>query len=257
MKHGDFTELAAEYINRPGYSLEALDVIATYVKKKMGKNELIVADVGAGTGKLTENLCELGYSGFAVEPNESMRNEGMKYIKGKAFEWSEGTAEVTGLESNTVDWVLMGSSFHWTDIPVALEEFSRILRPGGFFTAIWNPRDIESSEFHKSIEAEIHKMVPDLKRVSSGASKNMTDMDEKILSTEFFSGLFFLEAPFKEIMTQERYMGAWRSVNDLQVQAGDERFRQILDMIAKKIEPMELIEVPYKARAWTVRAVMR
>ena len=34
----------------------------------------------------------------------------------------------------------MGSSFHWADTLQALEEFHRILRPGGFFTAIWNPR---------------------------------------------------------------------------------------------------------------------
>ena len=256
MKHGDFTLLAAEYINRPGYALEALDIIAAYVKKTIGKDKLIVADVGAGTGKLTENLSQLGFLGYAVEPNDAMRGEGIKYTEGMPFVWSKGTAEVTGLPPGSVDWVLMGSSFHWADTPVALEEFARILTPGGFFTAIWNPRDIEKSELHRSIEEEIHKIVPKINRVSSGSSKNMKDMDEKILSTKYFDNLFFMEVPFKEIMTKERYMGAWRSVNDIRVQAGEERFAQILDMIAAKVAPYDTIEVPYKARSWTVRAVI-
>ena len=57
-------------------------------------------------------------------------------------------------------------------------------------------------------------------------------------------------------MTTERYMGAWRSVNDIRVQAGEERFQQIMDMVQERIKHLDSIEVPYKARAWTVRAVI-
>lgn len=57
-----------------------------------------------------------------------------------------------------------------------------------------------------------------------------------------------------ENMTKERYMGAWYSVNDIRVQAGEERFGQILEMIEKKINHLDMITVPYKIRAWTVRA---
>lgn len=64
----------------------------------------------------------------------------------------------------------MGSSFHWTDAPRAVEEFRRILKPGGFFTAVWNPRDIKRSQVHTEIEEMIYKEVPDLKRVSSGST---------------------------------------------------------------------------------------
>lgn len=37
-----------------------------------------VADIGAGTGKLTENLVSIGLGGFAVEPNDAMRAEASK-----------------------------------------------------------------------------------------------------------------------------------------------------------------------------------
>ncbi len=55
MKQGDFTKLAKDYINRSGYSETVLTVLRNHVQTVFGKLET-VADVGAGTGKLTENL---------------------------------------------------------------------------------------------------------------------------------------------------------------------------------------------------------
>ena len=256
MKHGDFTELAEFYVHRPGYSGLLLNMLYAYVKSTRPPNQdFIVADVGAGTGKLTENLAALGLAGYAVEPNEAMRKNGINALKDAPFTWLKGTAEATGLPDNCCNWVLMGSSFHWADTEQALRDFHRILRPGGYFTAIYNPRNIEKSAFHQNIEEKIAQMVPGLRRVSSGSSKNMKDMDEKLLSTKYFGDLIFSEAAHTEIMSKERYLGAWKSVNDIQVQAGPEGFRKILDFIQAEISPYAEIEVPYKSRSWTVRTI--
>ena len=257
MKHGDFSELARYYSSRPGYSLQALSVIKEFICSSLEKKSLLVADVGAGTGKLTENLSQLGLEGYAIEPNDKMRKVGIELNKCKKFKWIKGSAEVTTLGDNSVDWILMGSSFHWTDAPAALAEFNRVLRPNGFFTAIWNPRDIESSEFHQSIEDKIKQIVPELCRVSSGSANNMKDMNKKLLNTPYFNNLFFVEAPFEVYMSQERYLNVWRSVNDIQVQAGSERFNKILEMIQREIKELDSIMVPYKARAWTVQSTKK
>lgn len=253
MKHGDFTKLAKDYIHRPGYSKTVLSVIGAYAGG--GRSGFRVADIGAGTGKLTGDLSALGFAGYAVEPNEAMRSEGMRLFEGESsFIWSEGSAEITGLLDHCVDWALMGSSFHWADTKLALAEFHRILKPGGFFTAIWNPRNIEGSELHQDIEAIVHGELPNLKRVSSGAKSNIGDIESLLLSTSYFSDLFFVEASHEETMSKERYMGAWRSVNDIQVQAGETKFRQILNKIEERIADLNEVIVPYKSRAWTVRA---
>jgi Methylase involved in ubiquinone/menaquinone biosynthesis len=252
MRHGDFTELAKFYGNRPGYSKVVLECLKNHIFNIVGEGK--VADIGAGTGKLTENLAEIGLNGFAVEPNGAMRAEAAKHSWGESFVWSEGYAETTGLEDNCVHWVLMGSSFHWADSEQAVREFYRILVPGGFFTAIWNPRDIESSELHQRIEGAVYAEVPTMKRVSSGKSISTEEMKEKLLSGGYFKDILFVEAPHVEIMTKERYMNTWKSVNDIQVQAGEEGFQRILGKIGKIISEFDKIEVPYRSRSWTVQS---
>lgn len=251
MKHGDFTELAKFYVDRPGYSLVLLNYIKTYIRDTLGR-DIVVADVGAGTGKLTENLEQIGLAGYAVEPNDAMRQEGMNLFAGKnTFEWRSGSAESTGLPDECVDWVLMGSSFHWADATRATEEFRRILRPGGFFTAVWNPRDIQRSDIHRKIEDMIYKEVPGMKRVSSGSVITTEMMAQK--AGDHFRDLIFMECMHDELMSKERYMNIWRSVNDIRVQAGEEGFRRILKNIGDILKDYSEISVPYKSRAWTAQ----
>jgi len=148
----------------------------------------------------------------------------------------------------------MGSSFHWTDAPQAMKEFYRILVPGGFFTAIWNPRNIECSELHRRIEDAVYSEIPQMKRVSSGKTVTTEEMKEKLLGSGLFKDILFVEAPHTELMTKERYMNTWKSVNDIQVQAGEEGFQRILSKVEDLICEYDEIEVPYLSRSWTVQS---
>lgn len=253
MKHGDFTALAKYYVDRPGYSVALLEYVKAYLQETKGA-DIVTADIGAGTGKLTENLEQIGCRGYAVEPNDAMRQEGEKlFQERKSFSWLKGTAEETGLPDNSVDWVLMGSSFHWADAPRAVKEFQRILKPGGLFTAIWNPRDIGRSELHKGIEEVVYAEIPHMKRVSSGGTVTTEEMEKKLCEGGLFKDLVFMECNHEEVMTKERYMNIWRSVNDIQVQAGEDGFRRILNGIDKKLEAYDSVAVPYRSRAWTAQ----
>lgn len=254
MKPGDFTTLAENYAKyRPGYSLAVRKALLCYVGAD--RPGFQAADVGAGTGIWTRLLAEAGVSITGIEPNDAMRAQGEVYTKGASVQWRPGSAEQTGLGTASVDWITMASSFHWVKQPDGLQEFHRALKPGGYLTVLWNPRDIEGNALHEQIEQLIHDRVPGLKRVSSGGSKHARDYYQELIAGGLFEDVVFFEAKHELIISKDHYIGAWRSVNDIQVQAGPERFEQLLTEIRSMVEPMDQIVVPYKTRAWTARRV--
>ncbi len=253
MKSGDFTELARHYENRPGYSEVALDLLLARIAR--AGPPPAVADVGAGTGKLTRQLAAREIEVTAVEPSDAMRAEGVRVTEGLPIEWRAGSGEETGLPDGTFRWALMASSFHWTDPRRSLPEFARILEPGGFFTALWNPRDLERSEFHTGIEEVVRSLGPDVERMSSGHAQHLRDVEDLLVSTGQFRDPVLVEARHEEVMSRERYLGAWRSTNDIHSQVSDEIWDEILRAIERETEGHAEIAVPYKTRAWTVQKV--
>lgn len=79
-------------------------------------------------------------------------------------------------------------------------------------------------------------------------------MAEKMMGTGLFEKMLFIEGNHEETMTIDRYMNIWKSVNDIQVQAGEEGFRRILSKIENKLDGYKEIQVPYRSRSWTVRS---
>jgi SAM-dependent methyltransferase len=251
---GNFTRMAEHYANRPAYSRDVLAMQLRTVAAARPAPRF--ADIGAGTGKLTQMLVELGLSGSAVEPNDAMRSVGERGLKpGPALDWRKGTAEDTGLPAGAADWVLMASAFHWTEPRRSLPEFRRILRPGGYLTLLWNPRDLEASAFQKKIDSMVHEMAPGMQRRSSGAKQYTEHLERTLGESGCFRDVVFMEAAHVEVMSRDRYLGAWRSVNDIQAQAGPERFAQIMAAIERETQGMERIEMPYRTRAWFARRV--
>ena len=253
MKHGDFTGLADDYARfRPGYAPQVATAILSYVGRD--RTSVDAADVGAGTGIWTRTLAARGlHSVVAVEPNDDMRRRGIETSRGTDIAWRKGSAEATGLPDRSVDLVSMASSLHWADFDQACEEFHRILRPGGVFVALWNPRLIEANPLLVEIEAQITRLKPDIQRVSSGRSGITEQLTDKLSAKPQFAEVLYLEGRHCGHQTPEQYIGAWRSVNDLQVQLGPQLFRKFLDFTEERIAGLTAVETIYVTRAWAAR----
>lgn len=134
MKQGDFSKVAKHYHNRPAYSSMLIEKLIKCVNDK-NKPILNVVEVGAGTGKLTKMLADdFNLNINAIEPNDNMREEGIKFTQNsKNIIWHKGSGEETNMSSASADWVIMASSFHWTDPKKSLPEFARVLNGGGVF----------------------------------------------------------------------------------------------------------------------------
>lgn len=117
---------------RPGYPEDA-------VRWLVGDEPCDVVDLGAGTGKLTRSLVELGHRVTAIEPLPEML-ELLPAAAPGAFAIL-GNAEVIPLPDAFADVVTAAQAFHWFDHAVALPEIARVLRPGGRLAFVWNTRD--------------------------------------------------------------------------------------------------------------------
>jgi SAM-dependent methyltransferase len=108
--------------------------------------ESVVADVGSGTGILSELFLRRGNRVYGVEPNREMREAGERLLAAyDNFVSVEGRAEATTLDPASVDFVTAGQAFHWFDPAGARREFGRILRPGGWAVLVWNSRRTEGT----------------------------------------------------------------------------------------------------------------
>ena len=132
-----FASIAADYeANRPSYPDPAVAHLATRLDLMPGRT---VADVAAGTGKLTRLLLNTGAHVVAVEPVAEMRAQ-LAQTSPEA-DALEGVAEQLPLDDASVDAVTVAQAFHWFDAPVAVAELARVLRPGGGVGVVFNERD--------------------------------------------------------------------------------------------------------------------
>lgn len=168
-----FSNRVADYIKyRPTYPAQMVD----HLRKSMGLSAAsVVADIGAGTGILTEILLQNVKRVFAVEPNINMRMSAEDYLgRYKNFTSVNATAEATGLEDSFFDFVFVAQAFHWFDREKSRHEFARILKPEGQLVLIWNDRELHAKPFLQDYEALILKFSTDYKEVRE---KNRSEAD--------------------------------------------------------------------------------
>ena len=122
--------------HRPGYAEAAVRWAVDPVRDR---RPVRVADLGAGTGKLTATLVSLGAEVIAVEPDPRMLAELRRAMP--AARSVPGSAEEIPLPDASLDAVLAGQAMHWFDMDRALPEIARVLTPGGVLAGLWNVDD--------------------------------------------------------------------------------------------------------------------
>lgn len=123
-------------VGRPEYPFEAV----AWMLDRAPAGARRIADVGAGTGKLTRALVAgEGAEVVAVDPDPAMLAALRDAVPGVPT--FVGTAERLPLPDASVDAVVLGQAWHWVDPVVASAEIGRVVRPGGVLGLVWNLRD--------------------------------------------------------------------------------------------------------------------
>jgi SAM-dependent methyltransferase len=126
----------------------------------------LIADVGSGTGILSELFLKHGNRVIGVEPNREMRAASNKLLaKYSKFSSIDTTAEATTLVNSSVDFIVAGQAFHWFDRQGARAEFERILKPNSWVVLMWNGFRVESSALNNAYQQLVLKYGTDYQEV--------------------------------------------------------------------------------------------
>ena len=149
---------------RPSYPEE---IISFLEAEEVLYKDSIIADIGSGTGILTELFLKNGNVVFGIEPNIEMRIAAeFNLNKYQNFHNIDGSAESTNMEDNNVNIITVGQAFHWFDQSKARKEFKRILKPEGFVVIVWNNRKRSGSKFLEAYEDLLLTYGTDYRKIS-------------------------------------------------------------------------------------------
>src|SRR5580704_15313009 len=105
-----FSSRVDNYVRyRPGYPAEIIDLLRGECGLAKGS---VIADIGSGTGKLSELFVNADCRVFGVEPNKEMREAGER-MNFQNFTSVDGTAEATTLPAQSADFITASQAFHW------------------------------------------------------------------------------------------------------------------------------------------------
>jgi SAM-dependent methyltransferase len=125
-----FGQVADDYQQwRPGYPDAAVDWLAPRAPAR-------VADVGAGTGKLTSSLLARGLTVDAVEPDPLML--AVLARNNPQARPHQSVSTRIPVADGSLDAVLVADAWHWFDAEATVAELRRVLKPGGWLGLIWN-----------------------------------------------------------------------------------------------------------------------
>ena len=229
---------------RPAYPDEAVAALIDAARRARGVDAsaqggpLRAADIGAGTGKMSELLARAGLLVDAVEPSEAMRAQASS-IEGVT--WHGGVAEQTGLPNDLYDIVVFAQSWHWMNPERAGLEAARILAPGGALAIVWNQMAVSIPWVHRLTRimrsGDVHR--PDRPPTPGGGFEPMT----------------LTQVAWEDRMTPEEILtlGTTRSSYIRSSEAGRARMQENLRWYLYDhlgYAPGELVTIPYATLVW-------
>ena len=198
-----FSTRVADYVRyRPSYPSALLDLLRKECSLRPGH---VIADIGSGTGFLSELFLKNGNRVYGIEPNKDMRQAGEEYLASyDGFSSIEGSAEATTLDDASVDFVTAGQSFHWFEPDAARREFVRILKFAGWMVIAWNDRRMEEAPFTHAYENILERFGIDYKNV-----KDSYPEADRI--RDFFNAFSQRDLPNHQILDWDSLRGRLRS----------------------------------------------
>lgn len=129
-----------------------------------------ILDIGAGTGNYSYELAEVGYKVIALEPSDTMRNQGKQH---RNLKWIDGIAENIPLEDQTVNGIICTlASHHFRNPSLCYQEMNRVLKQNNGKIVIFTldprlcPKDLLILDYFGPVVEESYKVHPSINELS-------------------------------------------------------------------------------------------
>lgn len=201
--------------------IEALS--ANYEKK----NNLVIADIGCGTGNETLNIynnfkCKV----YGIDPSENMLQKARQ--KTHEITWLKGHAESIPLRNNSVDIITsFFSTHHFSNISKVISEYNRIVKKSGIVFLVTISHDqmrssLEYKFFPELLEYDI-KRVPAIELIESLLVQsgfivkvNTVHYEDRTIDVDYIK------------MIENRYRTGLNFLSDHQIQRGISRIENVI-----------------------------
>jgi ubiquinone/menaquinone biosynthesis C-methylase UbiE len=223
---------------RPTYPREAAVWLTS-------EQPLTVLELGAGTGKLTEQLLALGHEVHATEPDPKMLAILQRNHPGARV--SQAPAEEIPAGDGTYDVVVSAQAFHWFDYDRALPEIARVLKPRGRLSLVWNQRD---------------ERIPWVKRLGRiiGTQEHLTDPGELLAASKRFGEPEAESFRFWQVVDQHSIRDLVRSRSNIAVLSAPDQEAKMAEVLAFYEEygrGRDGMQLPYTAHCFRAQVLDR
>lgn len=149
-------DLAADYYDkyRPGYPDELIEKI---ISESGVTRESNILEIGAGSGKATEQFVKKGLPMICIEPGENLVAKGKKKFAFNDVIYHQSRFENWHGQDNYYDLILSAQAFHWVQQPEGYEKCARILKDDKKLAIFWNYYTTNGSDVDKELIAFLEK----------------------------------------------------------------------------------------------------
>ena len=131
----DKTTIPKSYDNGRYLPLETMQIWLEAIGNHIPKDKVnIILDVGCGTGRFSIPLSNYFNSKLiGIDPSKNMLTIAKLNQKVDKVKFYEGEAHKINIENEKIDLIFMSMVYHHIkDIELAIIEFNRVLKPGGY-----------------------------------------------------------------------------------------------------------------------------
>ena len=253
-----FDAWADEYDRyRPTYPAELFALIRGELE--LPKRPAVV-DMGAGTGRASLAMAELGWRVTALEPGRGMLDvlRANAADAGLVVATVQASAEATGLDPASVDLVTAAQAFHWFDKPAAVAEMARITRPGGGVALFWNVRDETRSPFVAAYHAALDRYggPPEGRYLQAGRATGRPATRSALEDSVSFEAVTLHELHHEVDMRAADFLPMAFTASYVRAMAAEAQaaFRTETEtLVAEHARPDGGLTIPYRIDCWIAR----